>query len=417
MFTKTINLSFIILPLSMILGNFALNLNILLINSFFIFFVVKNNQWNWCKLSVFKLLILLYLFQIFNSIYNYFHNPAYGYEGLLRSIGFVKFIFFVFSFQYLINKKEQLDKIFKGWIIIISVVIFDVFFESIFGHNIFGFKSKDYTRIISFFYNENVVGAFLLAFSFTVCLFYLNKDLTFKKRLFINIIFFLIPLAILVSGERSNFLKCLILFSLILIFIQSNKLIISKLNISFLITFVLLISIIFVPNIFIKQTEFFFRILKANNTEKFVDKFQNIQYLAHYDTAWNIFKDFPVNGVGSKNFRIECAKEKYFNNNLKFSSRRCSTHPHQIHFELLSEHGIIGYLLFFYLILSFTFNNLRRSNDIFNKGLNFYLLIFLIPILPGGSIFSSFNGSLFWIIFALANYAQKSNQSDKFLDK
>ena len=34
--------------------------------------------------------------------------------------------------------------------------------------------------------------------------------------------------------------------------------------------------------------------------------------------------------------------------NLKFTHLRCSTHPHQIHFELLSEQGLIGYFIFFY---------------------------------------------------------------------
>ena len=304
--------------------------------------------------------------------------------------------------------------------IIITIVIFDVFFEGIFGHNLLGFESKDITRIISFFYDENVVGAFLLAFGFAVCLFYFNKDLIFKKKLFINVIFFLIPLSILISGERSNLIKCLILFTLVLYFIQSNKLILNKLKISFLIIFTIVLTIIFVPKIFIKQTEFFTRVFKENKSEKFIDKFQKIHYIAHYDVALKIFKDFSINGIGNKNFRKICSEDKYFNKDLQLSVKRCSTHPHQIHFELLSEHGIIGYLLFFYLILSFTFYNLRKSiksNDIFNTGLNIYLLIFLIPILPSGSIFSTFNGSMFWIIFALANLEQKLNHSDEFFNK
>ena len=45
----------------------------------------------------------------------------------------------------------------------------------------------------------------------------------------------------------------------------------------------------------------------------------------------------------------------------------------------------------------------------------FYLLASLLPILPTGSIFSSSNGSLFWIIFSLTNY--RSFNLDSFFNK
>ena len=62
------------------------------------------------------------------------------------------------------------------------------------------------------------------------------------------------------------------------------------------------------------------------------------------------------------------------------------------------------------MIVFFIYNNLKVSlsnKDIFSYSSNFYLIVFLVPILPGGAVFSSFNGTLFWIIFALANYQKK----------
>ena len=110
--------------------------------------------------------------------------------------------------------------------------------------------------------------------------------------------------------------------------------------------------------------------------------------------------------MGSKNFRNECNKKKYFNEKLKFSVQRCTTHPHQVHFEIFSEQGIIGYIIFIYFIFYLLKNKLIEnfdSNNPFNFTINLYLLVFLVPLLPSGSFFSSFNGSLFWIIFALSN--------------
>ena len=78
---------------------------------------------------------------------------------------------------------------------------------------------------------------------------------------------------------------------------------------------------------------------------------KNSQYGAHYDTAYQIYKNNKLFGVGLKNFRIECNKTKYFNSEFKRSKNRCATHPHQIHFEILSETGIVGYISFLILIL------------------------------------------------------------------
>ena len=48
------------------------------------------------------------------------------------------------------------------------------------------------------------------------------------------------------------------------------------------------------------------------------------------------------------------------------------------------------------------------KNGFYNKNVyhfsnTVYLMIFFIPLLPGGGIFSTFNGILFWTIFSLVN--------------
>ena len=411
MFNRINIFLFSILPISLIAGNLLINLNIILINLSLLYFSFKDNDWSWTKDIFFKILIIFYFYIVFNSIYNYLIDNSVGAEGIYRSLSFLKFILLTYTFSVLIKDKSSFEKIFKYWLLIILIVIFDVIFEFAFGHNILGFKSLDGTRIISFFYDESVVGGFLLTFSFIICAYFLNKNFKNKKKILINIFLFIIPLSILVTGERSNFLKCLMLFFLIIIFIDTRQLVISKLKISILLLVGIFVAINLNQNLFIKQTEFFKRVLVVENAKNFSEKFQNIKYFAHYDTALKIFIDHPLNGVGSKNFRKKCSDKKYFNKNLKNSQFRCSTHPHQIHFEVLSEQGALGYLIFFFMISFFIYNNLKKSfsnKNIFSYSLNFYLMVFLVPILPGGGVFSSFNGALFWIIFALANYQQKN---------
>ena len=100
-----------------------------------------------------------------------------------------------------------------------------------------------------------------------------------------------------------------------------------------------------------------------------------------------------------------------FHSLYKVYNHRQSTHPHQVHFELLSEQGLVGYLIFALFLFNFFkkkfFNNLKEKN-IFKITINFYLVIFLIPILPSGSLFATFNGFLFWFFLGLANLKKLS---------
>lgn len=404
---------FSFLPISLIMGNSIINLNIFLIDLIFLIYCWKTNYWIWLRDNIFRILIIIYLYLIFNSIYNYSLNQNYGFDGIFRSLSFIKFIFLAFSLKIVLTHNKEINKIMFNWMLILLIVLIDVFYEFFIGHNLLGFKSLDQTRIISFFYDESVVGGFILAIGFIVITFFLNKDLNYKKKLFLNFLLFIIPISIMITGERSNFLKCLLIFSAIIFFINSSYLFTSKKILITILIGAIFLSISFNKTLYIKQTEFFKRIFKVENPKKISDVFQNIKYFAHYDAAFSIFKDKPLNGVGNKNFRYECSNEKHYNQNLTFSIHRCTTHPHQIHFELLSEHGLIGFGLFFYFFFLFirkNYLNYFNLSDIHIFTKNFYLIVFLIPLLPSGSIFSTFNGSLFWIVLALANLNEKKIQ-------
>ena len=410
------------LPISLILGNFAINLNIYLISLFLLYHCYKTKNWNWIKDDIFKLLIIFYFYLIINSaVFYYLDATKYNSsDGLFRSLTFIKFVFLAYAFKLLVTEKNILDNIFKFWCLSISIVVFDVFFENIFGYNILGYSSVDHTRVVSFFRDETVVGALILCFGYVITTYFLNQNLNLKSKIFFNIFLFIVPLSILITGERSNFIKGSIIFFLILLFINKTKILIKKKQFIIGCIFILLSTIFLNQNFFYKQTETLKRIIKVKNSEKFIDRFKNIHYIFHYNIAFEIFKDFPISGVGNKNFRlVSCNDRKYINKAFDFNDQKsyagCSTHPHQIHFELLAEHGLIGYFFFFYIVFVFLKKNLAlfsSSNNIFVFTPAIYLLIYLIPLLPSGSLFSTFNGSMFWIIFSIANL----NLNKKYID-
>ncbi len=398
---------FATLPVAIIVGNFFINFYLFCIFLIFIFNTLKKKNLTWLKNKNFIILLIFYLYLCLNSFINYFINPSFGFDGLIRSLFFIKFLMLFQAIPFLIDKKEILERIFKVWLLITFIIIVDIFFEKYNGSNLIGFKSLDETRITSFFYDENVVGTFLFSFGFISTVFFFQNNLNKKYVIILNLMLVFVFFSILITGERSAFLKSSLLFFLIFYFIEERKLFLKKIHLLVITIFLAMFLFVIFPTVLIKQTEFLDRILKVENPKSFSQRFENIKYFAHYDTAIEIFKNNKLNGIGNKNFRFECHNKKYFKENLKFTNQRCSTHPHQIHFEILSEHGLLGYLILIYFLYNYFrekfFNDLREKN-IFKITINFYLIIFLIPILPSGSLFSTFNGLLFWFFLGLSNF-------------
>tara|TARA_B100000767_G_C19734177_1_gene523105 strand:+ start:492 stop:1796 length:1305 start_codon:yes stop_codon:yes gene_type:complete len=420
-FDKLSLLLFSIIPISLIVGNAAININILLIDILFLIYCIKLQLWGWLKKDIFLYLIILYIFLILNSLYSYYfvlEIPAYFFyqdEGFLRSFLFIKYLLLIFAFNVLLKNEKILDFIHKSWLIIITIIIFDVFFEKFTGRNIIGNVSPDGTRIVSFFKDELVVGGLIFCFGFASSTYFINNSKKIKLISPMLIIFFLlIPLSVFVTGEKSNFIKSILLFFIIIYFLKKNK---QYLNYKILIILIFSLTscfIIFSENTRIKYQEIYSRFVVAQEVpqkgfevqKSIWNNFSNIKYFAHYDVAIQIFKNYPILGVGNKNFRKECPKEKYFNESIMFSHNRCSTHPHQVHLEILSEQGILGYFLILGLILWLSIKGIKifiKNKNVYHLNNIAYILLFFIPLLPGGGIFSTFNGTLFWVIFSLMN--------------
>ena len=410
-------LFFSILPFSIIIGNASININILLIDILFLTYCLKFNEWKWVKRDVFLYLIIFYIFLILNSFYSYFilfenqKNFFWNDDSIVRSFLFIKYILLVFAFSILLTDDKILRLIHKSWLIILTIIILDVFFEKLLGRNILGYVSPDSSRIVSFFKDELIVGALIFCFGYTSTTFFIENNKKNKSILPIILIFLLVPISIFITGERSNFIKSLFLFLIIIFFFKKNK---HNLNYKILLVpvfFIISCFLIFSHTTLNKYTEIYKRFLVQSDVQKEIgeestiwNNSRNIKYFSHYDAAIKIFQNYPILGVGNKNFRKECFKEEYFNERILFSNTRCTTHPHQIHFEILSEHGFLGYFMVIAFIMWFIFKNLRifmRNRNIYHLSNTTYLLIFFTPLLPGAGIFSTLNGTLFWVIFSL----------------
>ena len=84
----------------------------------------------------------------------------------------------------------------------------------------------------------------------------------------------------------------------------------------------------------------------------------------YYFSALKMFKENYLFGIGPKLFRIKCSEERYKPfENVKVEDV-CSTHPHNTYIQLLSETGIIGFLLIFSLFILICYKFLSQFINI-----------------------------------------------------
>jgi len=405
-FKNFLILIFSLLPISIILGNALMEINILLIIFSFIIFILSNkkliNDINNEKLL--HLLVIFWAYLILNSFFGIdFTN------SIRRSFLFIKFILLIFSFKYLLLHFDILKQIILSWTVILLMVCVDVFFEFIFGFNILGFESSmKNERIVSFFKDELIVGNFLFAFLFIIV-----GSLIFDKRIKIAfLITFIVSLAIILSGERSTVIKLLFSLLIVIFFIQNN------LKIKFISIFLLFFSVITLLNLDTLKVRYVDQVKKEFNFDHNNIKLNLLKtkYLNQSVFSYEIFKNNIFFGVGNKNYHKACINLKNTSEDklIKKKFVHCYTHPHQVYYEFISEHGILGTLIILGIIFKLLFNKDNRLLLKENKKLilifKIYCLSSIIPIIPTGSFFSSFQLFLFFLNYSFYQvYMSKKN--------
>ena len=401
---KYLNYYFLILfsliPITILIGSSVSLINIILIDISFIILIFFNKEFYFLKNTSIKYLLLLYIYLIFNSLIS-----VDIYSGLARNLGFIHLIILFVAINYFFKRTFFINKILNIWLITLIIVSIDIIIEFYTGKNSLGFNSL-HNRIVSFFGDEAIVGGYLIGFFLIVIGFLHEKlDNKHKSKILTLSLFFII--VILLTGERSNGIKALLGIIIFYFFFREyflkTKLVIA--TISLLSFFLILFNVQYLNTRYIKQISHIF-------TGEQKTYSSNQVYFSLYNSGLNVFKDNIFFGVGNKNYRVVTCSKKDFQVDKK-NNYVCNTHPHQIYFELLSEHGILGtvFLLFIFykLILSKIKNNNTRLNYI-QLGSSIFLILTFLPLLPSGAFFSSFSLTIFMINLSIF-YASNSKSN------
>jgi len=353
------------------------------------------------KFFFFKDPVIYFLFIIWGYLLINLFNSIDFQLSLNRSIFFIRFILIILSVAYFLRKySNNIDIVFKLWMIIILITILDLYIQFFFGQNLLGFKSPWNMRLSGFFDQELKVAHLLIGFFLPSFAYFFQKN---TKNLYL-FFFLLLYFAILIlTNERANIIRGTLAILIFFVFIPFLK-------IKFKLIFSSLLILIFSSMLFIVKpvnARFIHEIaaMKVDNSLKNYVIFSN--YGPHYLSSIEIFKKNMLFGTGVKTFRSACKNislEKYYGDNDYRSKSGCSTHPHQYFFEILSGLGLLGFILFIsffsYLIYRIINGFFSSKNLILLSAGTFYVLQ-LIPLLPTGSFFTSFGATIFFINIGL----------------
>ena len=391
-------LLFSIIPVSIIVGSAVSLINILLIDFSFIFLMLYKKDYNFLSNRTVKFIIFFCLYLIFNSIISKnFSLSAH------RNFGFIRFAVLFLAFNHFFYNKDFLNRVLIIWILTLSILSLDTYIESIFGKNILGYGETYGSRIVSFFKDEPIVGGYINGFYLIIigCLFCINKDTSNRYRYIILVFSIFFIIAIILTGERSNSIKAIFGFLLFYFFNDFFKL---KEKIFSILSLILICIFLINTSDFLKLRyvgQFSKPIIKflqfsdeRNEEDDLGNNLKRDPYINLYQSGFEVLKKYPIFGVGNKNYRVEtCSNEK----NLRYV---CSTHPHQVYFEFLAEHGLVGSMIIFFILFNLIFSKIKTilsSKNYLQLGCLIFLSTSFIPFLPSGAFFADYNLTIFWI--------------------
>lgn len=392
---------FCLLPISFVFSTFISNFSIIIISIFGIFCLIKNKNYKIFLNFYTVCFIFFYLFISINSILSNYID----FKSIKSSIFFIRYLFLIIGIYYLYKFNSKIfNEFFNIYLVLLILLFLDSNYQYLNdGKNIFGVDSYQYQneRISSFFFDELVLGSYVQKFAILfTCFFFLKKS--FYERLIPIVLIISIEICF-ISGERLAFFTLLIFIIVYYFFF---------LRISILYKFISILCLSLISISFINYNPSLKSRIFTNTFESI--KSSNFKYFSpghkeHLDIALKMYQDKPIFGHGSNKFRVQC--QEYEN---KYNINGCSTHPHNIIAQFLSEQGSTGiiFLSIFYTILIFNIiknlsskNNLKKENNLL---LLISILLFFNPFFPSANFFNSWVNNIIYIIFSYFFFQKKN---------
>jgi O-antigen ligase len=420
---KLINYCIALIPLSLILGNLAINTNVIIICIIGLItygkkiFFIEDKKYQYLIYAFFLYLIFITFVNNFPKFDIYFIYK----ENFFKSIFFLRFLLFFLVLNKLI---EEGNFNFKFLLISCSFFSFllaaDIIIQVIFGKDLFGY-SITANRPSGFFGNENIAGGYLQKFIlFCIFLFGINIKNVKIRLLAILFLFLLFLIPITLTGNRMPIL--MYLGSCMLFFIMEKKF---KL-VFFIIFFFLLIAFFLIKNPIINRIDIQLKVLLRDSIELitktpslFYEDRENKEriyagssgYLLHFNSGVQVWKKNKLFGHGIKSFSLNCKYKK---------NQTCNNHPHNYFIEIMVDVGIVGLIIIYSIFicglvnyLKFYFSNYNSKVRLISLPFFFITLFEFFPLRSSGSFFTTGNAVIIFFMLVFFINSKKYNLNYK----
>tara|TARA_A100000164_G_scaffold360738_1_gene374751 strand:+ start:1746 stop:3053 length:1308 start_codon:yes stop_codon:yes gene_type:complete len=410
-----LNILFSLIPLSYIIGNFAINFNVFLLIVYSL--IIFNKKIFKIKLLFLDKIILgFFILAIFSAIINTIESMSAEHDNstLIKTILFFRYLLLYFVLRYLIEN----EKIYFKWFFISSLcctlfVSFDIFYQFAFSQDIFGLKPLHPSKLSGPFGDELIAGGFIHKFSLFGI--FVLPFFKFKKNylsLILSILFLIYMTAIMLSGNRMPLVLFLLSIFLILLFEKKTR---KYIPIS-LIVVSCVFYVIYKNNPIVKNSFDSFLDNSTDMINVFVvenitksSKIPEKKIPVYYQELKTFYGTWMMNkyiGGGIKSFRHNCPKRKILSHNERTT---CNMHPHNYYLEILTDTGIMGLLISCLIFIITIYNSLiknyflkpTKAIDIISVPFIFVFISEIFPLRVSGSFFTTSTSTFIFILIAV----------------
>jgi O-antigen ligase len=339
--TNLMRVAFIALalfPLMLILKRWIAEFASVFIGLLFLYHSYRMHDWRWAKSSMMMIAWALWMYMVF-IVTPLAIDPM---ESLSRSLIWGRYIlFFAAIVFWLSTYKNQMKKMTLWMLVIVGAVTVDTYIQYITGESLTGRLSVGnrltgpLTRL--------AVGIFLAKLSFPILGLLLHDAWENNRKKHVVFYFVLVTammVAIVLSNERTALITYVLglALSAVLLFIFLRP--VRRLVLIFAAVQMLLLSGLYATQPALQS--------RVGDSVEMAGEFSSSPYAQLWIASWEMWKRYPIFGVGLKNFRIAC--DSLIEDKLIVY---CNLHPHNPYLEFLSEAGIIGFIGIIALVASF----------------------------------------------------------------
>lgn len=414
--SKVLTLTLFAIPISITIGIAAVEVLSFIIILFFLI-NIKNLDFKFDKKIIF-----LFFLAFYYAILAYLKiDTTLNIKDDLRysSFFYFRYVLISLSILFLLDRINSSNKVIVFSVLIFcSLIMLDAWLQFFSGRNLLGYEIIK-NRISGVFGDDLILGSFLVrVLPFLVWLIFFFKIDIEKNYNFLLIFISSCFITVYLSSERTSLI--LLLFTIILFYFFIKDL--RKLLLKSIIICIISVIVIYISNLgkydptnriiiktfnqitnykFVEEdldnvpTEVYEKVLNRKKSNLYNERLLifSLDHTQHYILAYKLFTENPYFGIGPKGFRNYCRKVSY-----DPDEGFCSSHPHNIIAQLLSETGIVGISLFliayFFVITKLVMTKLKDTVNLKQSSYQFYIIsiaiiINLFPLLPSGNYFNN----------------------------